>query len=242
MAPLRGLRTALGLRKDKKAKLSPKPTPFNNNPVKRKDPGARLYAAHPPLKQIETEINHRVDKRRKLAATLLPKGGIGAEIGVFTGLFSPHLTEATEAKKVFLVDPWHTIFGEHYPPWGPYTANGQLETKYAIEAVKARTEHLGNRVEIVVAKSLDWLATLPDDFLDFVYLDTTHAYKDTLDELDAIFPKLKEHGIVMCDDVRVDRNSKHHACFRAVRDYTHKGEMEIFHFESQQAFLRKTLS
>lgn len=204
------------------------------------DPGKLLYSRYPALEEAETSVNHRTEPRWKIARSVLPKGGIGVEIGVFTGLFSPLLFEVAQPSKMYLLDPWHTLFGERYPNWGAYTAFGKLETEAAMDAVRARIAPYSDKVEIVVARSLDWLPTLPDNSLDWVYLDSSHAYTETLLELAAISPKLKTTGVILCDDCRTDPKSKHHACFRAIRDFTRQGAFEIFHLESSQAALRRS--
>lgn len=183
------------------------------------DPGRALYPTYPALEEAETSNNHRTEPRALIAKDFLPKGGTGAEIGVFTGLFSPHLFKAAQPQKMYLVDPWHSLFGENYPNWKSYTAFGRLETKAAMHAVLARTKEFGERIEIVVGKSTDWLPTLPDEHLDWVYLDSSHAYEDTFIELILLSKKLKKDGIIMCDDCRPDPKQKHHAVYRAVRDF-----------------------
>jgi hypothetical protein len=205
-----------------------------------RDPGRALYSRFPALKEAESNINHRSEKRERIARRVLPKEGVGAEIGVFTGLFSPQLYRAASPRKLYLVDPWHTLFGEHYPSWGAYTAFGQLKTEAAIEAVKARTRAFSDNASLVVDLSLNWLPTLPDGHLDWVYLDSSHRYEDTLQELAAIAPKLKAGGVILCDDCQADPQGRHHGCFRAIRDFTRQGEFEIFLLEHSQAALRRS--
>lgn len=205
------------------------------------DPARALYPKYPALEEAETSVNHRTDGRYKLAKNLLPKGGIGAEIGVFTGLFSPHLFEATEPTRMYLVDPWGSMWGDTYPAWGAYTAFGKLTTQAAMDAVKARTKKFGDKVEMIVGTSMDWLPKLPNNFLDWVYLDSSHAYLETIQELALIAPKLRPGGVVMCDDCRPDPKSKHHSVFRAVRDFTKMREFEVFHMEQGQGFIRRSI-
>ena len=204
------------------------------------DPALALYNVHRPLAEAEASFNHKIEARGKIASKALPKNGVGAEIGVFTGIFSRVLAAITSPRKLYLVDPWHTKFGECFPPWGAYTAFGKLETKYAMEAARLRTAHLGDRVEVIAARSLDWLPTLPDRHLDWVYLDSTHGYDATLAELHAIAPRLRLGGIIMCDDCPPATTARHHGVFRAVRDFTRLGCFEIVHMQSQQAVLRQS--
>jgi hypothetical protein len=47
--------------------------------------------------------------RGNVVAELLPKGGVGAELGVFKRRFSPVLLRTTEAERLHLVDPWYLL-------------------------------------------------------------------------------------------------------------------------------------
>jgi hypothetical protein len=76
--------------------------------------------------------DHRVHARMNLV-DLLPKQAVGAEVGVFTGLFSTLLLKATRPKKIHFVDPWRKEYGSRYPDWGLYTDNEKLSATLAYE-------------------------------------------------------------------------------------------------------------
>ena len=46
-----------------------------------------LYNVHRPLAEAEASFNHKIEARGKIASKAA-KNGVGAEIGVFTGIFS----------------------------------------------------------------------------------------------------------------------------------------------------------
>jgi len=48
------------------------------------------------------------------------------------------------------------------------------------EAAVARTKSSTTEVIPVVINSIVWTRSVPDSFLDWVYLDTSHSYEDTL--------------------------------------------------------------
>jgi methyltransferase family protein len=200
----------------------------------------RHYRESTALLRSEAVVNHRVDERSRIADMVLPKGGIGAEIGVFTGLFSRALARITEPRMLYLVDGWETIWGERYPNWGPYTAEGRLKTRTAMNAAIRRTAFLQDRVVIVVGNGQEWLASLEDSFLDWVYLDTMHTYEGTLAELSLIAPKLKPGGVILCDDCHPDPAALHHGAFVAITEFCRTTEFEIFHMANLQAALRRT--
>src|SRR4051794_26759411 len=43
---------------------------------------------------------------RQHVISMLPKGGVGAEIGVWKGEFSARLLTGTQPKTLYLIDPW----------------------------------------------------------------------------------------------------------------------------------------
>lgn len=84
---------------------------------------------------------------------------------------------------------------------------------------------------MVVAKSLDWAATLEPEALDWVYLDSTHQYEPTYAELTALTLKLKPDGILLGDDCWANRNAIHYGVFRAVRDFCRDSGFEIIQMD-----------
>lgn len=174
----------------------------------------------------------RADEKRKEVLKIVPKGGIGAEIGVFTGKFSEALYEVTKPSKLYLVDVWHTQFGELFPDWGPYTAKGKLSTASALKAATLRAENMGESAEIVLNSSHKWLATMPPYALDWAYIDSSHGYDGTFKEIDALLTVLKPDGIILGDDCQINPLHRHHGVFRAIRDHAAKGALEVIYMDN----------
>lgn len=166
---------------------------------------------------------------------LLPKGSVGAELGVFCGEFTQFIIDNVQPKKLYLVDPWWLEFGEQYPDWGAYTRNGKLSTKEAHGMVQdIVAKYRGGEVKIEVGYSLTFLASLPDYSLDWVYLDTTHAYEDTLKELDALQYKVKPDGIIAGHDWHPEPTHWHHGVYRAIQDFVATHPYEVFHTDARK--------
>jgi hypothetical protein len=166
--------------------------------------------------------------RAEMLTSLLPRGSIGAELGVFKGEFSATIIKAIEPRELYLVDPWDREYGVNYPDWGDYTERGALTTERAMaESVSRTTSDRATKIRIVKDYSTKWLATLPDQFLNWIYIDSTHAYDDTVRELRLSTEKVKTDGIICGHDFAIGRNDMHHAVFRAVTEFTREGEFEI---------------
>jgi SAM-dependent methyltransferase len=173
----------------------------------------------PALHAAETQSDHRVEARRAILDFIRP-GSVGAELGVFTGLFSEFILRNAAPGVLHLVDPWWKAYGEYYPDWGAYTDCGRLSTRIAYRAATARTEQARGdcAVECHVAFSADWLSRQGDASLDWVYVDSTHHYEDTVRELELLCRKLRPDGYVLGDDWDPTPARPEHAVCRAVHD------------------------
>jgi hypothetical protein len=176
--------------------------------------------------RTEALVDHRV-RQREFLLYYIPEDSVGAEIGVFTGLFSSILARNPKISGVTFVDPWWKAFGEHFPDWGGYTDHGRLKTRCAYELAKKRISKAGlpNR-HVEVAFSYEWLDSQPDASLDWVYLDSTHSYHGTKRELALLDRKIKEGGIVLGDDWQTDRHHKHHGVALAVCEFIRTSDFE----------------
>jgi hypothetical protein len=58
---------------------------------------------------------HEVRKnriRKSFVSQIIPRGGVGAELGVHKGYFTELLLEVTQPRRLHLVDPWYLLCGE----------------------------------------------------------------------------------------------------------------------------------
>lgn len=177
------------------------------------------YQAHPEIEVVETNGKHRLNPRRNIL-NLVPKRNIGAEIGVFTGLFSEVLVEETEPMKLFLVDPWEKLHGSHFPNWGAYTSQLSIETKAIREAAQYRAQCLDCDCEIVVDFAESWLSKYKEPFLDWVYLDANHKYNSVLRDLVSIDRVLKPGGMILGDDCWVNPSGRKSDVFYSISDFS----------------------
>jgi hypothetical protein len=177
--------------------------------------------------RAELMTNHRV-RERQFLLDALPPNSIGAELGVFTGLFSSVLARSHKFSLVTFVDPWWTIFGDYYPDWGMYTDYGRLKTRHAYKMAVARISRYRNlNRNVEVTTSTDWLSAQPDESLDWVYLDSTHDYDGTRAELQLLDRKIRSRGMIVGDDWKPDISHHHNGVFRAVQEFLKSSEFEI---------------
>jgi Methyltransferase domain len=177
--------------------------------------------------RAELRYPHRV-RTRQFLLRFIPADSVGAELGVFTGLFSAILARNRRISKVTFVDPWWKAFGSHYPDWGAYTDYGKVSTRCAYEIAGARITraNLSNRI-VEIGYSYDWLAAQPDKSLDWVYLDSTHHYEGTKRELELLDRKINDRGLILGDDWQIERNHIHHGVCLAVNEFLKISNFEL---------------
>jgi hypothetical protein len=205
-----------------------------------------LLSGHVPrdlnILRAELRVRHRV-KSRLFILDFIPPNSVGAELGVFTGLFSSVLAREQKIFVVAFVDPWWKAFGEHYPDWGAYTDYGRINTRNAFEIARKRILRCGlpNRT-VEVYSSYEWLQNQPNNSLDWVYLDSTHSYEGTKRELELLNLKIKDTGMIFGDDWQFDRNHRHHGVCLAVNESLKSSNFElILCGRSGQWILRRSL-
>jgi hypothetical protein len=132
----------------------------------------------------------------------LPRNGVGMEIGVHLGDFSHLIIHIAKPRKLLLVDPWKAFEDDGYANswYGKSTSQAAMDARF--DGVRQRYSKLiqSGRVEVLRQFSIDALNGVPDESLDFVYVDGDHTYEGVKADLEAAVPKLKAGGVLCGDD------------------------------------------
>lgn len=138
-----------------------------------------------PLSTKHIENCQMLTDRKKLLE-LLPKNGMVAELGVAAGCFSSDILNYNKPKQLHLIDIWGS---DRYN-------EGLLDNikKIFVQEISSK--------EVLIHRKLSHHAALdfPDEFFDWVYIDTTHSYAQTKLELELYAPKIKSGGIIAGHD------------------------------------------
>ena len=137
------------------------------------------------------------DNREDMVSAIVPKGGVGCEIGVYAGEFAEQLWRLTKPSKMILIDGWDLISPNLFT--GDQDGNNciSLPAKTLFNVVKDRFAN--KNVEIIKSMSQDAIPNITDS-LDWVYIDADHSYKGCLRDLLLVEPKIKEGGLIMGHD------------------------------------------
>ncbi|MHB8953576.1 MAG: class I SAM-dependent methyltransferase [Pirellulaceae bacterium] len=113
----------------------------------------------------------KFNSRRAMYEAVFPPRGVGAELGVqFAGNVAD-LVASCQPKKLYLVDPWEVQDGS-------YEAAQRIAAEHRQAKMIRQWDH-------------EWIPTVPDKSLDWVYVDTLHSYDHTILELELLRPKVK---------------------------------------------------
>lgn len=135
-------------------------------------------------------------QNREAPLKLLPKGGIAAEIGVAYGEFFRKILENMQPAEFYAVD----MFVQKEGLWG------------GKEFIQYKDGHLGwykNEFSDLIDKGilkmkqgLSWevLASFPDNYFDYIYLDAAHDYASVKKDITQIIKKIKPGGMIQFND------------------------------------------
>jgi hypothetical protein len=139
-----------------------------------------------------------METREELAKYFAEFGNVGAEIGVERGYFSKSLLEANPNLKLYCVDAWRV-----YKGYRDHTRQEKLDRYY--EETKELLKPYN--AEILRMWSEEALEVIPDESLDFVYIDANHDFLHATQDIANWSRKVRKGGIVAGHDYVKYRSS-----------------------------------
>lgn len=118
------------------------------------------------------------------------------EIGVYRGHFAAEVLAACGSiQKYYMVDPWRHLEG-----WNkPANADDARFSAYLAET-QANTEFAGSKRIPLRGTTTEVVDQIPDDSLDFAYIDGDHTLNGITIDLIKIYPKVRVGGWIGGDD------------------------------------------
>lgn len=143
-------------------------------------------------------------ERRRFVLEMLPRGSVGAEIGVHQGDFSSAILAVVSPAQLHLIDPWMYEPSPTYERalYGGRAEKGQdeMDERYASVLERFGEEILATQVIVHRGQSAEVLAGIPDASLDWVYIDGNHLYEFVAKDLELSLQKIRSGGLVTGDD------------------------------------------
>ena len=165
-----------------------------------------------PIKRVEL-------KRRKNFLELLPKNSICAELGCGKGPFSRLILQITEPKRFFIVDPYWKAYGDEYP-----YRDSETYDYFKRAQDKIRPCENYQCVTFVIEYDTIFLSDYPDNYFDWIYLDTSHQYEQTLKEMPMLKAKVKDEGILCGHDYGRKKRGKYYGNTVAINEWLDNNE------------------
>ncbi len=180
----------------------------------------------PFCRENHREVFHSA-RRIESLGKYLPKGGHGAELGVFWAHFSERLLKEAEPSRLDLVDGWDLLFGETFPSWKNYTNFGKLKTADAMQAALDLEAAYPDVVKVHKTFVDTYFASLRDNTLDWIYVDASHKYDSVIKDLRNALRVVKPDGVILGDDYYPKGNKSHPGVRRAVDEIVAEAGLEL---------------
>lgn len=121
-----------------------------------------------------------------------------AEVGVFRGKFAEKLLDDCSAiTDYYMVDPWR-----HLEDWNkPANRSSDQFREIFDEAMRRTAQHEDRRV-VLRGRTSEVIDEIPDEHLDFAYIDADHTLRGITIDLIQVWKKVRPRGWVGGDDFR----------------------------------------
>ncbi|KKQ07257.1 hypothetical protein A2858_00010 [Candidatus Daviesbacteria bacterium RIFCSPHIGHO2_01_FULL_36_37] len=162
----------------------------------------------------------------------------GCEVGVEKGKNAQNMFECIPNLQLYAVDPYK----QH--PQCSYEATAYLrrwDDRY-LRAVKRQAQkRLQDKNAVIIEKfSEDGVKDIPDNSLDFVYIDGDHSYDAVMQDIILWGRKVRKGGIISGHDYFYDNNKEGRKAkvTQAVNDYTRVHGIE-FYITGEDKYVKK---
>lgn len=135
-------------------------------------------------------------QNREAPLKLLPKKGRAAEIGVAYGEFSNKILENMQPEVFYAID----MYVQKEGFWG-----GREFATYPDGHLGWYKKEFSDFIDkgiVKIKQGISWevLASFPDNYFDYIYLDAAHDYASVKKDITQILKKIKPEGVVQFND------------------------------------------
>lgn len=140
---------------------------------------------------------------RQAILDLLPKGSIGAEVGVWVGDFSQRILDVVKPKLLYLVDPWE----HNQDTTNRMSTMARSQEELDVIYLGVQDRFCGVPVILIRSRSIDAALTLITERrgrFDWVYVDGIHTFDAVRYDLASWWPLIKAGGLIAGHDFNVE--------------------------------------
>ena len=158
----------------------------------------RMLGRVPVLWQIDASIQNALYSVRLETLQRMPKGAECAEIGVWKGDFSADILRITQPTSLHLVDPW-ALRPDYVPYQDEDVPEATLIGERISEQVRERFRE-SRVVQVHRTTSKEFLQSLNESSLDWVYIDGDHSEAAVTEDLHLSWRVVRRRGWLAGDD------------------------------------------
>jgi GR25 family glycosyltransferase involved in LPS biosynthesis len=176
-----------------------------------------------------TYATQSFDTRSEMIQNIIPENAVIAEIGVFKGDFAHELLQ-TNPQQLYLVDCW--MKGPMMS--GDVDGNNVVNVSNAEDLYHSVMKRFKFNANVSIHKqfSNDFLASIPNNSLDVIYIDGDHSYMGVKRDLEYAIQKVRKYGCIMGHDYKMNmRKAKTSYDFgvkKAVDEFCKKYSLSLY--------------
>lgn len=119
-----------------------------------------------------------------------------AEVGVWKGEFAAEmLLNIPHLDSYYMIDPWANLSN-----WNKPFNVSQEAFDEVYREMESRTAFAAHKRRILRGRTMEVVDEIPNDSLDFAYIDGDHTLRGITIDLIKMWPKIKQGGIIGGDD------------------------------------------
>ena len=119
-----------------------------------------------------------------------------AELGVWKGDFAAYvLKKCSSITRYYMIDPWR-----HLDAWNKPANVDEESFESIFSGAMTKTKFAEQKISVLRGKTTEVIDRIPDESLDFVYIDGDHTLKGISIDLIRSYPKVKPGCIIGGDD------------------------------------------
>lgn len=160
---------------------------------------------------------------------LLPKNGVGVEIGVAEGDFAETLLTTTKPKRLHLIDPWTFQQREDYRDDPNNVPTSEGDRRHQAVLARFQDRILSGEIEVHRQFSCQARTKYPENYFDWIYVDALHTYDGVRSDLEDYFPLVRDGGFILGHDYTNRKGARewNFAVVEAVNDFIRSNDCKL---------------